>query len=100
MITISEIGDNDETPEGHMLGTHETNTDGGNLTARFEGTGVLTTKHTEGSFLSDRRLQSRFDKPEKTLSIEEMFPEGWQDKRFNYVITVKATMVGDNPKNK
>ena len=72
--------------------------DGENLTARFEGTGVLTTEHTQGSFLSDRRLRNRFDKPEKTLSIEGMFPKGWQDKRVKFEITVKATMVGDTPK--
>ena len=75
------------------------NVDGENLTARFEGTGVLTVEHTEGSFLSDRRLHSRFGKPKKTLAIEEMFPEGWQDKRIRYIITVKATMVGDTPKS-
>ena len=83
----------DQEPESNRLGSGEVQNDGETLTARFGGKGVLTVGHTDGSFIADRRPLSKFDMPDKTLSFENMFPEEWQDRNFEYQITVKAKKV-------
>ena len=92
------------------LGTRQEEIDGDEYKGRLTGKAYVTGDHDEGSFLSDKsfkqyrgELNDARDKghysddnppPErKHLGMSELFPEGWNESKVEYTITVRARRV-------
>lgn len=82
-----------DTDANTTLGAHHETREGDDYRAYFKGKGSVITGHTNGNFLSSKPLTDRFDEPEQTLDIKDMFPDDWIDQEVEYEISVKARLI-------